>query len=105
MIPKKPRIKSKAIRQHARGQECTVRYYGICNSNPETVVLAHVNGGGVGLKGDDFHAAFACSSCHDEYDRRTRKIDNLDIVILQFLRGVLETQRILYDDGLIEVRK
>ncbi len=29
------------LRKEARGRECQVRIYGICNGNPETTVLAH----------------------------------------------------------------
>ena len=49
----------------ARGQDCQVRLEGICNFNPETTILAHLNGGGAGMKHLDIHGAFCCSSCHD----------------------------------------
>ena len=29
------------LRKEARGRECQVRIYGVCNGNPETTVLAH----------------------------------------------------------------
>lgn len=41
---------------------------GVCNFNPETVVLAHSNkmsdGKGMGYKSSDALGAFMCSSCH-----------------------------------------
>ncbi len=47
---------------------------GVCNRNPETVVLCHSNaladGKGMGLKAPDTEAAFGCSSCHDVLDGR-----------------------------------
>lgn len=52
-----------------------VRLVGICNFNPETTVLAHIRRAGVagvGQKPPDLCGVFACSSCHDEIDRRTR---------------------------------
>jgi len=36
--------------ESARGQECQVRIPGICSHDPETVVFAHLNGGGMGMK-------------------------------------------------------
>ena len=52
------------LRKSARGRECTVRIYGVCNHDPATTVLAHINGAGMGMKHNDLHGAFSCSSCH-----------------------------------------
>jgi hypothetical protein len=65
------------LRQFARGQDCQVRIYGVCNYNPETTVLAHIRLGGVagmGQKPPDLAGVFACSACHDVLDGR-RKTD------------------------------
>ncbi len=62
------------LRKEARGRECQVRIYGVCNGNPETTVLAHYRMAGIcgtGMKPDDLIGAWACSACHDEIDRRT----------------------------------
>ena len=80
------------LRRAARGRECTLRLPGICNGDPETVVLAHIRRGGVGgvgLKPPDACAVLACSACHDALDRRntmggyTR--DDLDSYTLEAL--------------------
>ncbi|OBW97466.1 phage protein [Gallibacterium anatis] len=89
------------LRKEAKGRECQVRLPGICNHNPETVVLAHfrmagING--VGMKPDDMFGAWACSSCHDEIDRRTRKMD-YELVRLAHVEGVIRTQAILKSEG------
>jgi len=84
----------------AKGQECQVRIPGICNFNPETTVLAHLNGAGMGRKHDDRHGAFCCSACHDEIDRRTRFID-VEFAKQCHLEGVIRTQQIWIDDGLL----
>ncbi|OBX05744.1 phage protein [Gallibacterium genomosp. 3] len=89
------------LRKEAKGRECQVRLPGICNHNPETVVLAHfrmagING--VGMKPDDMFGAWACSSCHDEIDRRTRKMD-YEFVRLAHAEGVIRTQAILKSEG------
>ncbi|NWA20322.1 DUF1364 domain-containing protein [Serratia liquefaciens] len=69
---KSPAFRSKALRDSARGQCCTLQIPGICNGNPETTVLCHLpsNTHGIGYKSDDYWAVFGCSSCHDAIDGR-----------------------------------
>jgi hypothetical protein len=65
------------LRKLAQGQDCMARLPEICNFNPETTVLAHLrfaHVAGVGQKPPDTCAIFSCSACHDEIDRRTRRI-------------------------------
>ncbi len=53
------------LRKEARGRECQVRIYGVCNGNPETTVLAHYRMAGIcgtGMKPDDLIGAWACSA-------------------------------------------
>ncbi len=38
------------LRKSVRGWDCTVRINGVCNFNPDTTVLAHLNGAGMGMK-------------------------------------------------------
>lgn len=63
------------ITESARGVACQIRLYGVCNHDPATTVWAHANGSaagkGVGMKAPDLLGAYACSACHDAYDRRT----------------------------------
>lgn len=62
------------IRESARDEDCQVRLPGVCNFDPKTTVWAHPNEGGsgkgYGMKGLDALGAYACSQCHDVYDRR-----------------------------------
>lgn len=63
------------IRESARGQQCQIRLAGICNRNPETVVLAHYRMAGtcgIAMKPSDIQAAYACSRCHDAVDGRLK---------------------------------
>jgi len=78
------------LREIARGQECQIRVPAICNHNPETTVLAHyrlTGTCGTGLKPIDEMGAWACSSCHDYVDARSkgdateRKLYHLDGVL------------------------
>jgi hypothetical protein len=93
------------IRKSAHGENCTVRIVGYCNNNPETTVLAHINGvrfeHGVGRKVNDIHGAYCCSSCHDALDYRVRTNHTRDQLKLWHLEGVIETQLKLIDAGLI----
>ena len=96
------------LRAEAKGRECQIRIPGICNGNPETVVLCHIHkpsiGGGMGLKANDVLATFGCSSCHDVVDRRVQLKtcfgpSEIDIC---FYEGVFRTQNILLKEGKIK---
>lgn len=60
------------IRRAARGEECTLRFPGVCNRDPATSVWCHSNryehGKGMGRKADDEHGCIGCSACHAFYD-------------------------------------
>lgn len=61
------------LRNLARGQECMLRIPGVCNFNTETTVLAHIRlGTGLSQKPPDTCGVWACSSCHDVIDGRTK---------------------------------
>jgi hypothetical protein len=86
------------VRQSARGESCTVRL-NHCNGNLATTVLAHLpcRHSGMGMKSPDSIAVYACSSCHDVIDGRTKgEIDWKDI-----LRALAETHAILIAKGVM----
>lgn len=94
------------ITESARGQECQVRIPGVCNGNPETVVWAHANGllagKGIGMKSKDILGAYACSNCHDYYDRRISGPGvNYDQIKLDFYEGHMRSLAILIEKGLV----
>lgn len=96
------KIASKRIRDSARGKDCAVRIPGICNFDPSTTVLAHIPCGqkGMGMKGFDTVAVYACSRCHDVIDGRANgEVDWQDIP-----RAIAETHESLVGDGLLVVR-
>lgn len=95
---------SKKLRDSARGQDCQVRLIGVCNRNPETVVLAHLGGGGMGMKKHDLHGAFTCSSCHDVLDGRAKTFYDRDALDLAHRHGVERTQDIWLNEGLVVVK-
>jgi hypothetical protein len=92
--------RNKKIRQHARGQQCTLRWVN-CNGNPETVVFCHLDehfaGKGLGLKAHDFAGFFGCSSCHYDYGN-----DPIGVASHDVLRAVIETLAILFKDKVIK---
>ncbi len=92
------------ITESARNEECQIRMPGICNGNPETVVWCHANGSaagkGIGMKSPDLLGAYGCSSCHDEYDRRTSKLD-LITARLYFAEGHYRSLVKLIERGLV----
>jgi hypothetical protein len=80
----------KTLRTLANGQQCLVRIPDICCWDASTTVLAHIRragNAGVGQKPPDICGVFACRTCHDEIDRRTRKLtmDVLNDYILDAL--------------------
>ena len=91
MIPKQKRHQSKKLRDSARGQDCQVRLP-ICNHNPETTVLAHLNGGGMGTKHSDLMAAFACSKCHEILDTKSGREFDKEFIELAHHLAVQRTQ-------------
>ena len=60
-----------AIRQSARGEECTLQS-AVCNHNNDTVVFCHVRlpGDGMSMKPPDYFGFYGCSACHDVQERR-----------------------------------
>lgn len=100
-------VKSNKIRNSAKGQECQVRLIGHCNGDSSTVIFAHYRMAGlsgVGQKPDDIFGAYCCSSCHDAVDGRVKTpLYSHDEIKKDFLEGVLRTQKILLDEGLINV--
>ena len=95
------RVISQALRDSARGQNCTLRLNG-CLYDPETVVLAHLPCGqkGVGMKSPDVLAIFCCAACHNFLDGANR----WDIHARDYLRALAETQMVWIEKGLLTVK-
>ena len=89
------------LTRSADGQECQVRIPGICNKNPATVVLAHLNGAGMGIKHSDIHGAYACFDCHAVIDGRVKTKCDKEWLKLCHLECVSRTQQIMLELGLI----
>lgn len=100
-------IRSKAIRNAAKGQDCTVNIVGVCNHNPETVVFAHYpsEGKGMGIKSSDICGGFCCDGCHSALDGRTKHA-NLDYGEREFYmrRSMVRTLEKLVEMGILTVK-
>lgn len=59
--------KSQAIRDSARGEDCTVRIVGACMHDPEATIWSHAPLGAAGkgrsIKALDICGAYACTAC------------------------------------------
>ena len=92
-------MKSKKIRESARGEDCSLRESPECQDG-ETVVFCHLNSGfrGTGIKSPDLFGVYACYQCH-------QILDAGEVLYKDQLRALQETQMKLYHKGLIEVAK
>lgn len=81
-------MKSKKIRDSARGEECTLKVIGVCNHDVDTTVYAHINflGSAMGAKSPDYMGCYACSSCHDFLDGRAN-YDHPEREALDYYKG------------------
>jgi hypothetical protein len=92
------------VRQSARGEDCTLRFPGICNWNNETTVFCHSNrssdGKGMGMKAKI--GAYGCSACHDVLDGRAPRPPGMTYEAMQdlFDEGVQATQARLSEKGM-----
>lgn len=96
------RVESKPYRDAARGQDCTLRLPGVCNHNPETVVLCHLPCGmkGTAMKSPDNMAIDACSACHAVLDGA----DRWTIEARDYLRALAETQMRRLEAGIMTIK-
>lgn len=92
------------LRKLARGRICQIRVPGVCDGNPETVVLAHVrkiNISGIGMKSPDVFGAWSCMKCHLCVDGHSKSDFTSAERRLMLLEGMVRTQQILIDEGIL----
>ena len=108
MYPKATIIRSKRIREFAKGQHCTLRGP-TCNRNPETTVWAHspfraAGGGGMGFKVSDIFGAAICSACHDFLDQRTPYDGPCESRTVAYHRAQDRSLQMLIEAGIVVVK-
>lgn len=106
MAPKTPALRSKKLRDAAKGKQCTVQLMGVCTFNPETVVLAHLPSEthGMAYKSDDIFAVDCCSACHDAIDGRTPYSFEPGVKEMTLLQALHRTLMRRVCEGLITVK-
>lgn len=91
------------LTEEARGRECQVRLMNVCNFNPETTVLSHLNMSGIsgrGIKAPDQLGCWSCSACHSAIDSNGASVGlERDFVKLAHLEAIVRTQYILIKEG------
>lgn len=105
MLAKTKAIRSQKLRDSARGEDCTFQIPGVCNGNPETVVLCHLpdESHGMGRKSDDICSAYGCDQCHAAIDRRI-KSELTDYGFVYYAqRAMVRTWRRMIEKGLIKI--
>lgn len=90
------------ITDSARGEDCTIRIPDVCNFDPETTVAAHISNGVMGKKAPDTQIAYACSKCHAAVDGHLKTIYKKHELYIFHLEGMVRTQLILLEKGLIK---
>lgn len=107
MNQRQPRVKSEALRLSAGHPDARCMFgTSACNWPQGGCVLCHlrIENTGVGIKPDDFCAAFGCSGCHDLIDGRTPGMTfGSHDWYFYALRAMKRTQRWWYDHGLLQV--
>jgi hypothetical protein len=75
-VLKTPDRVSQAIRESARGEECTVRIPGVCTFDPATTIWSHAPlgaaGKGRGIKALDLCGAYCCTACDAVLDGQAK---------------------------------
>jgi hypothetical protein len=99
MIPKNKPIRSKKIRQSAKGEICSLRVSPYCDYD-QSVVLCHIGkDSGVGTKCNDTFSVYGCYECHRLIDTKSKESYAVDK-----LRALEETQNKFHEKKLIEVK-
>lgn len=97
------------ITESARDEDCTIRLPMLCNFDKATTVWAHANGSapgkGIGMKSHDLLGAYACSCCHDVYDRRVPVEMLRTDVELAFWQGHARSVLKLIEKGIVVLQR
>jgi hypothetical protein len=99
-------IKSKAIRNSAKGEECTLNIGGVCENNSETTVLCHFSlhdGGSARLNGD-LSAGYGCFLCHEIIDLRRNLALSQEEREFYMRRSMVRTLDRLVEKGLVIIK-
>jgi hypothetical protein len=90
---REPAIRSRKYLDGARGEPCKLRFWGICNNDPETTVACHIHDQsfGMGRKAHDVSIIDGCSACHMYLDHGWVGKISRTILLEHIIRGLQET--------------
>lgn len=92
------------LREFARGQECTLRFSGICCRDNSTVVLAHVTpprSASMGSKPYDIMGIHACYKCHWLIDGGHTELGiSRTLIDAEIFKALYETQMRVINAGI-----
>ena len=106
-VPKTPDRREQAIREFARGRECTVRLVGVCTFDPEKSIWSHAPlqaaGKGRGIKSIDLCGAIACTACDAVVDGQAPLPAGAtrDSVLLDWFMGHMRSLVQLRQEGIV----
>lgn len=96
------------ITASANGQDCQVRYTGICTYDPATTIWSHCRHGAAGrgkaIKALDLAGAYACTACDAVYDGQTPRPEGMTRVDadVDWFMAHLRSLVILRDLGIVK---
>lgn len=99
-------IRSKKLRDSARGEECTLQIHPYCEGSSESIVLCHLpsEGHGIALKSPDHWSVYGCGVCHAIIDgRQSCDIEREEIEACK-TRGLYRTWERMIAKGLITIK-
>lgn len=98
-------VRSKKLRDSARGRDCSIRLPG-CNGGGDTTVLCHMpnSGRGIARKASDVMSFFGCSECHARVDGRVSCEISPELFHKALIMAHAETIQIWIDEGLVTVK-
>jgi len=100
--------KTANLRKFAKGKECQVRIYGVCNYTEETTIWAHYALGGVsgmGMKPPDLCGSLCCSACHDVIDGRVKSDLSRVQIESHMLHGMVRSMKIIDENYVLVTRE
>ncbi len=94
------------ITTSARGEDCQVRYIGVCTFDPAKTIWSHCRHGSAGrgksIKALDLAGAYACTACDAAYDQmQGAKHMTREQLDLDWFHGHVRSLVILKNKGLI----
>ena len=93
------------ITASANGEDCQVRYIGVCTYDPAKTIWSHCRHGAAGkgkaIKALDIAGAYACTACDAAYDQMIGTSQTRDELDLDWFMGHIRSLVKLNEKGLI----